>query len=170
METGHMLLVSLDWQTIIVQLINLGIQVLLFKKFLYKPVMNILNKRQGLVDQPLKEAEEAKTEALTMREKYEASLLKASEEADRIVHEATSTAAKKSDKIVSEAQAEAAALKQQAQTDIEQQKRRAINDAKDEIGSMAMDIAAKVIGREISENDQAKLVDEFIQNVGETSI
>ena len=55
MEATYNLLVSLDWQTIVVQLINLGIQILLFKKFLYKPVMDILAKRQGLVDQPLKE-------------------------------------------------------------------------------------------------------------------
>ena len=65
MKTGYELLVSLDWQTIIIQLINLGIQILLFKKFLYKPVMKILRKRQGLVDQPLKEAEAAKQAALT---------------------------------------------------------------------------------------------------------
>ena len=43
MKTGYELLVSLDWQTIIIQLINLGIQILLFKKFLYKPVMKILS-------------------------------------------------------------------------------------------------------------------------------
>ena len=144
MKTGYELLVSLDWQTIIIQLINLGIQILLFKKFLYKPVMKILRKRQGLVDQPLKEAEAAKQEALSMKKEYEANLSKANEEADRIVKEA-------------------------AQLDIAAQQKRAINDAKDEIGSMAVDIASKVIGREINEQDQADLVDEFIQNVGDES-
>ena len=89
MKTGYELLVSLDWQTIIIQLINLGIQILLFKKFLYKPVMKILRKRQGLVDQPLKEAEAAKQEALSMKKEYEANLSKANEEADRIVKEAS---------------------------------------------------------------------------------
>ena len=150
MKTGYELLVSLDWQTIIIQLINLGIQILLFKKFLYKPVMKILRKRQGLVDQPLKEAEAAKQEALSMKKEYEANL-------------------SKSERIVSDAQEEAAALKAQAQLDIAAQQKRAINDAKDEIGSMAVDIASKVIGREINEQDQADLVDEFIQNVGDES-
>ena len=146
MKTGYELLVSLDWQTIIIQLINLGIQILLFKK-----------------------AEAAKQEALSMKKEYEANLSKANEEADRIVKEASAAASQKSERIVSDAQEEAAALKAQAQLDIAAQQKRAINDAKDEIGSMAVDIASKVIGREINEQDQADLVDEFIQNVGDES-
>ena len=122
MKTGYELLVSLDWQTIIIQLINLGIQILLFKKFLYKPVMKILRKRQGLVDQPLKEAEAAKQEALSMKQEYEANLSKANEEADRIVKEASAAASQKSERIVSDAQEEVAALKAQAQLDIAAQR------------------------------------------------
>jgi len=169
MKTGYELLVSLDWQTIIVQLINLGIQIFLFKKFLYKPVMKVLKKRQGLVDQPLKEAEDAKKQALDMKKEYETNLSKANEEADRIMKDASAAAAKKSEKIVSDAQQEAAALKAQAQLDIAAQQKKALNDAKDEIGSMAMDIASKVVGREITEKDNSDLVDEFIRNVGEES-
>ncbi|WP_026506514.1 F0F1 ATP synthase subunit B [Butyrivibrio sp. MC2013] len=169
METGTQLLVSLDWQTIIVQLINLGIQVILFKKFLYKPVMKVLEKRQNMVDEPIKEAEKAKEEALSMKSEYEANLSKANEEAERIVKDATGSATKKSEKIVSDARQEAAAIKEQAQRDIEQQKRKAVSDAKDEIGSMAMEIASKVIGREITGKDNDNLVDEFIRDVGETT-
>jgi len=96
--TGTNLLVSLDWQTIIVQLINLGIQILLFKKLLYKPVMDIIAKRQGLVDGPIEEANKAKDEALSMKKEYEENLSKANEEASRIVQEATQTANLKSEK------------------------------------------------------------------------
>lgn len=169
MKTGYNLLVSLDWQTIIIQLINLGIQILLFKKFLYQPVKKILEKRQGLVDKPLKDAELAKQEALDMKQKYETNLSRANEEADRIMKEASAAASKKGEKIVSDAQQEAAALKAQAQLDIAAQQKKAINDAKDQIGSMAMDIASKVVGREITEKDNEDLVNEFIQNVGEES-
>lgn len=169
MKTGYELLVSLDWQTIVVQLINLGIQILLFKKFLYQPVKKILAKRQGLVDQPLKEAEEAREQALSMKAEYESSLSKANEEADRIMKEASAAASRKGERIVTEAQQEAATLKAQARQDIAAQQKRAINDAKDQIGSMAMDIASKVVGREITEKDHADLVDEFIRNVGEES-
>ncbi|MBQ5430767.1 MAG: F0F1 ATP synthase subunit B [Lachnospiraceae bacterium] len=165
--TGFNLLVNIDWQTIVIQLINLFIQVLLFKKLLYKPVMNVLEKRQNLVDAPIKEAENAKKEALELKDQYEQSLAGASEEASRIIKEATTTANAKSEKIVNDAVAEAAAIKQQTEVEVEQQKKRAIAGAKEEIGSMAMGIASKVIGREITEDDHKDLVDEFILKVGE---
>ena len=170
MTTDYNLLVNIDWQTIVIQLINLFIQILLFKKFLYKPVMNLLSKRQEEVDAPQREADEAKAEALSLKAKYEENLSNAKAEADAIIKDATSVASKKSEKIVAEAQAEAAKLKLQAENDIEQQKKKAVNDAKEEIGSMAMGIAGKVIGREINEEDHKDLVDDFIKNVGETYV
>ena len=65
-----------------------------------------------------------------------------------------------------EASSQAAAIKQKAEADIAQERRKAVNELKDEIGSMAMEIAGKVIEREISEKDHTKLIDEFISNVG----
>ena len=60
-------------------------------------------------------------------------------------------------------------IRKKAEADIAQEKKKAVNDIKNEIGGMAVDIAGKVIEREISEKDHKKLIDEFIQNVGETS-
>ena len=60
-------------------------------------------------------------------------------------------------------------MKEKAEKDIAQEKRKAVNEIKDEIGGMAMEIAGKVIEREISEKDHAKLIDEFIANVGDAS-
>ena len=64
---------------------------------------------------------------------------------------------------------QAKAIKAKAESDIAQERKKAVNDIKNEIGSMAMDIAGKVIEREISEEDHRKLIDEYIQNVGEAS-
>ncbi|EJX07232.1 ATP synthase F0 subcomplex B subunit [gut metagenome] len=60
-------------------------------------------------------------------------------------------------------------MKERAETEIEQERKKALNDIKDEIGGMALDIASKVVEREISEKDHRQLIDEFIQNVGEQS-
>lgn len=60
-----------------------------------------------------------------------------------------------------------AAMKEKAEKDIAQEKKKAVNEIKNEIGDMAMEIAGKVIEREINETDHAKLIDEFIENVGE---
>ena len=53
--------------------------------------------------------------------------------------------------------------------DIVQEKRKAVNELKDEIGGMAMEIAGKVIEREVNEKDHAKLIDDFISQVDETA-
>ena len=68
-----------------------------------------------------------------------------------------------------EASRQAAAIKEKAEKDIAQEKRKAVNEIKDEIGSMAVDIAGKVIEREINSKDHEKLIDEFIASVGEAS-
>ena len=71
--------------------------------------------------------------------------------------------------MLKEATAQAAALKAKAESDIAQEKRKAVNEIKGEIGGMAMEIAGKVIEREICEEDHEKLIDEFISNVGDAS-
>ncbi len=83
--------------------------------------------------------------------------------------QAQKTAAVQSEELLKEAASQAAAMKAKAESDIAQEKRKAVNEIKDEIGGMAMEIAGKVIEREISEEDHAKLIDDFIANVGETS-
>ena len=62
-----------------------------------------------------------------------------------------------------------AALKQKAEADIAQERKKAVNEVKDEIGGIAMEIASKVVEREIKEADHQDLIDEFIKNVGEAS-
>ena len=54
-------------------------------------------------------------------------------------------------------------------TDFAQERKKAVNEVKDEIGGMAMEIASKVVEREIKEADHQDLIDEFIKNVGEAS-
>ena len=65
-----------------------------------------------------------------------------------------------------EAEEQAAGIKARAAADIEQEKKKAINEAKDEIGGLAMDIAGKVVEKEINEADHRKLIEDFINKVG----
>lgn len=168
MPTNQPLVTLVPW-TVVAQICNLLLQMWLFKKFLYKPVMDIIKKRQQITDQPLADAEKARDEALAMKAEYEQNMAQAKAQADQIVQDATRTAALRSEKIVQEARAEAASLKQQAEADIAQQQKKALNDVKDEIGGIAMEIASKVVEREINEQDHAALIDEFIKTVGDAS-
>ena len=124
--------------TFIAQICNLFIQMYLIKRFLFKPINEMLEKRRAAADAEITDAEAAKKEANAIKEEYEAS-------------------------------EQAAALKNKAEKEIAQEKKKAVNEVKGEIGGIAMDIAGKVIEREINEKDHEKLIDEFISNVGEAS-
>lgn len=162
-------LVGLVPWTFVAQICNLFIQVYLIKRFLFKPVNEMLEKRRALADAQIREAEQAKADANAIKTEYEQNMKEAKEKANEILTTAQKTAALQSEEMLKEATAQAAALKSKAESDIAQEKRKAVNEIKDEIGGMAVEIAGKVIEREISEEDHTKLIDEFIANVGEAS-
>ncbi len=118
---------------------------------------------------PLKNVEKLRAEAEAMKAEYEQNLQNARAEAGQIVAAAQKTAAARGEELLGEARAQAAALKQKAEADIAQERKKAVNEVKDEIGGMAMEIASKVVEREIKEADHQDLIDEFIKNVGEAS-
>ncbi len=159
-------LVTLVPWTFIIQIINLFIQVYLIKKFLFKPINEILEKRKNLADKVIREAREAQDEADSLKNQYEDSLTSAHAEAARIVADAQKEAASKAETLVKEAEQQAQSIKAKASADIEQEKKKAVNEAKDEIGSLAMEIAGKVVEKEINEADHKKLIDDFITKVG----
>lgn len=162
-------LVGLVPWTFIAQICNLFIQMYLIKRFLFKPINNILEKRKAAADAEIQEATKAKEEAQAMKTEYEQNMLEAKTKANDILTNAQKTATVQSEEILREASQQAASMKAKAESDIAQEKRKAVNEIKDEIGSMAVEIAGKVIEREVSEEDHAKLIDEFIASVGESA-
>ncbi len=162
-------LITLDGWTFLAQICNLMIQLLIFKKFLLKPIKQVIADRKAKADSEIADAQKLRTEAEAMKAEYEQNLQNARTEANQIVAAAQKTATARSEEIVGEARAQAAALKQKAEADIAQERKKAVNEVKDEIGGIAMEIASKVVEREISEKDHKDLIDEFIKNVGEAS-
>ena len=162
-------LITLDGWTFLAQICNLMIQLVIFKKFLLKPIKQVIADRKAKADSEIADAQKLRTEAEAMKAEYEQNLQNARTEANQIVATAQKTATARSEEIVGEARAQAAALKQKAEADIAQERKKAVNEVKDEIGGIAMEIASKVVEREISEKDHKDLIDEFIKNVGEAS-
>ena len=162
-------LITLDGWTFLAQICNLMIQLLIFKKFLLKPIKQVIADRKAKADSEIADAQKLRTEAEAMKAEYEQNLQNARNEANQIVASAQKTAAARSEELLGEARAQAAALKQKAEADIAQERKKAVNEVKDEIGGIAMEIASKVVEREISEKDHKDLIDEFIKNVGEAS-
>ena len=161
--------ISIDAWTIIFQICNLLILLLLVRKFLWKRVTVVLEARQKEIDGIYDAAGKDRREAAQLKEDYTERMSSAREEADRLVKSAMDTAHTRGDTIVNEAKAEAAHLKQKAERDIEQEKRKAYSELMGEISGMAADIAGRMVEREINAEDHRELVEEFIKSAGEAS-
>lgn len=137
------------------------------KKFLFKPVHKIITDRQNEIDGMYADAGKAKSEAQAMAGEYQQKLSEAQATSERMVKEAVARGQNREEEIVRQANAEASAILSKASADAALEKKKAVNDAKNEISEMAMAIAEKVVGREISSADQSSLVDNFINELGD---
>ena len=154
------------WTALFVLLNTLAI-FFVAKKFLIGPVLKIITDRQQEIDNLYSDANSAKTQAEDLKSEYQLKLSDAQATSDRIVKEAVSRGQAREEEIIRKANAEAAAIMDKASADIAQEKKKALNDAKDEISEMAMAIAGKVVGRELNAADQQSLLDSFIDGLGD---
>ena len=113
------------------------------------------------------DAANARENALSMESEYKEKLSAAAETGANMVKEAVARGQRREEEIIRQANAQASALLEKASQDIALEKKKAINDAKDEISGIAMSIAEKVVGRELNEADHAALVDSFIDRLGD---
>ena len=159
-------LVAVEPATLIVTICNLFLQMFIVKKFFLDKVLAVLDKRRETADREIVQAQAAKDEAMAIKATYEENMKKAKAEANEILTHAQKTATARSEEIIGQAQAQAAQLKEKASAEIAQEKKKALNEAKDEISGIAVAIAEKVVERQLNEEDQEKLVNQFIENLG----
>jgi F-type H+-transporting ATPase subunit b len=146
---------------------NLFILYLILKKIAFGPLKNMIDSRQKEIDDMYSEAEGSKASAAELKAEYEAKIAKADEESEEILRTAVRRAQLREEEILKEANQKAERVRERAEEQIALEKKRAINDVKDEVSGMALSIAAAVIERDVNEGDHEKLIDDFINNLGD---
>ena len=159
--------IGVDFWTALAVLINTLLLFYVLKRFLFAPVMKMIEERQAEIDGLYKDATDAREAALSMESEYKEKLSVAAETGDKLVKEAVVRGQLREEEILRQANAQAQAMMAKASQDIALEKKKAINDAKDEISGIAMSIAEKVVGRELNAQDHADLVDSFIGRLGD---
>lgn len=167
--TGFESFVGVNPWTALFTFCNMLITFAVLKHFLFKPVKKMIDDRQQEIDQMYADAAAAKQQAAALEDEYQAHLASIKQEQETLLREATIRAQKREEELVGAAQAEAQALRKAAEADVAQERKKAVNDLKNEIGGMAVEIASKVVEREINKADHQALIDEFIRNVGDAS-
>lgn len=159
--------IGIDQWTVLFTLCNMLITFFVLKKFLFKPVQKMIEDRQKEIDDLYADANASKTSAKAMEAEYTQKLAEAGAESERILRDATRQAQAKEEEILRTAQAKAARTMERAQEQIELEKKQAVNDLKDQVSDVALEIASKVLGEDIDGSKHTALIDSFIRELGE---
>lgn len=140
--------------------------ILLFviKKFFVKPALEYMEKRKQYIHGTVLEADELKAKAQQDREVAKQELDNAYAQARTIIEDSKIKALNQKDAILAKAEEEARIKKEQAQRDIEVEKNRVSKEIRTEIVDVALEVAKKVVGREVEGKDTDRLVDEFLKD------
>ncbi len=156
-------MLEFDFWTILFSIINILVLFLFLKKFLFGRINAILEKRVSVVQDEMDKAKEEAQKAEKIRADYEASISGAREEAKKIIQDAQKTANAQSAAITQQAQEEANRIVESTRQELQLERERSVASAQNEIVSLAMEAAEKVLGREMADKDNRAIVDAFLK-------
>lgn len=136
---------------------------------LFNPVRDILEKRKQKIAGELADAAESKKSAQAMKAEYESKLKEVSKEADAILEEARRKGKAREAEIIEEARKEAARIVERGNREVELEKKKALDDMKQELVAIASLMAGKVVTARIDTTIQDALIEETLKEMGEST-
>lgn len=160
----YMPFVALSPWTIAIQCANLLILTLILKRFLFRPVENILEKRKQEVNVVYEEAGHERRRAEMLREEYERKMKNVVRETEKMKLRAEKDIEKRYAEALDRAKGEVAHIRENANRETEKERRHAENQLREQAGDLALEIAEKILEREIDGKDLQRLMDEFAES------
>ncbi|MBS4206793.1 F0F1 ATP synthase subunit B [Bacillus sp. FJAT-50079] len=139
----------------------------LLKKVAWGPLMGIMIKREEHIANEIEAAEKSRIESNKLLEEQRALLKEARQEAQAMIESSKEHGEAQREEIIQTARQEAERIKESALLEINQQKEQAIGALREQVASLSVLIASKVIEKELNEEDQQQLINEYIQRAGE---
>ncbi len=158
---------SLNFSDMILTIINFLLMMAVLYKFLYKPVLQVLDARKQEIQQNHAQAETAKSEALKLKEEYTAEMQNARTEAQEIITRAKKLGEESRYDMLQEAKQEALQITRKAREEIIQEKEKAKTELRDEVAALAVLAAGRVIEKTIRLDDHEQMIRQFVQEVGD---
>lgn len=155
-----------DWTHFLVQICSTLILLVVIKMFAWAPIKEFLIKRQEIVSEELNQAEVVKEEALSLKNDFEAQLQGAKEEARKIVEDSKNQAKMTHDQIIANAQEEARKKLDKASIAIEQERRVAYAQMKEDLINISVSSTEMLIKKEIDGEVHQELFNDFVAKVG----
>lgn len=139
----------------------------LLKKFLFKPIKAIQEKRQAMIDGQMQKAETANAEALAFKDQYEQMISAVHSESDQIIEAAKTRAQKEYDRIVKQANGDAGDILDKAKKNIELEREKAMREMESQVADLALSAASKILSEKTGEDSDKALYDRFLDKAGD---
>ena len=149
-------------------IINLIVLYLLMKKFLFGPILNVMEQRKNMIDQQFASAKDTEEQAYELKGKYEDALKSAKDESMRIVNQAKDEA-KYRLSVCKDANTQAGAMLDKAKADIRTEQENAMKAMESRVAEIALDAASKIMGEKNSSQQDLSLYDQFIKEAGDSN-
>jgi len=147
-------------------LVAFVVLLVLLARFAFKPIAQALDRRGETIKKSIEEAENQRAEAKKLMDDYQKQLADARNEAGKIIEEARQIGERVRKEVVDKANAEASAGVQRAQEEIQRQKEKGIQEMKDTVAALSVQIASRVIEKELDEASHRQLVESLIKDLG----
>ena len=148
--------------TVIAQFLNFFILVAILAKFAYKQICGVMEERKNRIANDLETAEQARTDAEAMKAEYTAQIANARQEAQAIIEKAVKEAEATTKAQVLEVREQIANEKEKARQEIERERDRAMNSLRNEVISLSVAMAGKVVAKDMDSATNTKLIEEAI--------
>ncbi|MDE6519660.1 MAG: F0F1 ATP synthase subunit B [Ruminococcus sp.] len=155
-------MLNFEFWSILEAVVNVLILFILLRIFLFKPINKIMNERTESIQKDIDDAEKAKRETEKLKQQYTDSINEAKEEANNILRKAHEDAEAERESIISKSHKEAEEIVKSADETIENERKRVIQQAHAQIADLAIETASKVIGANLDDEKNRKLVDDFL--------
>ena len=155
-------MLKFEFWSIFEEVVNIIILFVLLRIFLFKPINKMKAERTRTIQNDLDSAQKAKEEAEELRQQYEASISDAKEKANQIIVKAHEDAESERTAIIRKSQEEAEKIVADADKTIENERKRVLRQAQSEIADLAIEAASKIIGENVDDEKNRRLVDKFL--------
>ena len=154
-----------SWTSLVVQFGALVILIFIVIFVAYKPVKKMVKKRQDYIENNIRDSEKSKAVALQAEKQSSEIVLESKKQAAQIIEEAQIAAKKDREELLNEARLEVTKMKFDAENDIERSKQEALDEIHAEMVDVALAASSEILKREVSDKDNARLAEEFIENL-----
>ncbi|SFS34501.1 F0F1 ATP synthase subunit B [Marininema halotolerans] len=160
-------MLSLNLGTMLTQLVIVLVLMFLVTRFALRPMLSTMQKRQDHIEEQISSAENNRKEAEKLLAEQREALDAARVEAKEILERSKVQKDREATEIIREAEERANRMVKDASSEINREKEKALAELRDEVGRLSILLASKVMEEEMNESQQAKLVDRYLERVGE---